>query len=244
MDLDITELRMLPGTAYIWQIDDALHGGDIRSCRRLLSHEEKERADRFHFEKDRRCFTAARAASRTILAQYLNVRPEGIVFAYGPRGKPELARSLNGSGLKFNLSHSRERILLAVTLNSCIGVDIEFIDHRVPTDVLASRFFSPRELTALGALQPEDRQSAFFNCWTRKEAYIKAVGEGLSLALDSFDVAFGPGIPAELLWVQASPEQPSRWSMYEIPVPQGYAAAVVIEGRNHRVEQKTWEWKL
>jgi 4'-phosphopantetheinyl transferase len=96
----------------------------------------------------------------------------------------------------------------------------------------------------LCALSPAERQTAFFRCWTRKEAYIKAVGEGFSLPLDSFDVAFAPGVPASLLRVESSPKEMLRWSMYDITVPQSYAAALVIEGREHRLQQQEWAWKL
>jgi 4'-phosphopantetheinyl transferase len=224
----------------IWRIDLVGQPDEIQRCRRLLSQDEVTRADRFYFEKHRRRFIMARAAMRQVLGRYIHVAPERLVFSYGARGKPELAARAGERAIHFNLSHSDELALLAVAQELVLGVDIEQVNPEFSTDEIAERFFSTSEVQCLQAVPPGERAEAFFSCWTRKEAYIKAIGEGLYVPLDSFEVAFGPGVPAALLQVRVDPREVARWSMYDIEVPRGFRAALVVEGKGHQLRRFSW----
>lgn len=226
--------RLASGDVHLWQIHLISPEDEVRRCRNVLSGDELERADRFVFEKHRSRYTIARAAMRKVLSEYLGIPPQKVAFSYGPQGKPALSPDLEQSGITFNLSHSGDYALLGVAQQLCMGVDIEMINREFGTEEIATRFFSPSENETLRAVPAEGKAQAFFSCWTRKEAYIKAVGGGLSIPLDSFDVAFGPGVSAALLRVQVPAHE--HWKLYDIPAPEGYAAALVIEGEGHRIQ--------
>jgi 4'-phosphopantetheinyl transferase len=219
----------------IWRIHLAGHNGGVQHCRLLLSPDEIQRADRFYLETHRRRFTASRSAMRQILGCYGGLAPEKLTFSYGPRGKPELSGKLEQSGIRFNLSHSNDVALLAVAQGLTLGVDIEFINSEFAVEEVAERFFSPSEVRRLQAVPPCEKPDAFFACWTRKEAYIKALGGGLSVPLDSFEVAFGSGIPTALLQVSDDPGELMRWSLYDIDAVEGYRAALAVEGKGHQL---------
>jgi 4'-phosphopantetheinyl transferase len=160
---------------------------------------------------------------------------------HGENGKPELSGALKQFGINFNLSHSSEIALLAVAQGLKVGIDIELINPEFATQDIAERFFSVIEAGTLRALPRGERTQACFSCWTRKDAYIKALGEGLSVPLDSFEVAFTPCVPAALLHVTVDPREVSHWSMYDVEVAEGYKAALVVEGQGHRLRQLYWE---
>ena len=181
---------------------------------------------------------------REILGWYTDAAPQKLVFSYGTKGKPELSGQPEECGIRFNLSHSDEVALLAVARSLTLGIDIELVNPEVATEEIAERFFSASEVDILRALPPAERAEAFFSCWTRKEAYIKALGEGLSVPLDSFEVAFGPGMAAALLDVRVDPGELKRWSMYDIEVAQGYKAALVVEGKGHELCHLPWKSEI
>lgn len=205
-----------------------------------LSAEEKARANRFYFERDKNHFIVARGVLRTILGRYLDVAPAEIAFAYGEHGKPELASSFASSTLQFNLSHAQGVALYAFGFGRALGIDVEkirFLDDAVP---IAARFFSAWESSVFRAVPDEKKPEAFFNCWTRKEAYIKAIGEGLSCPLDAFDVSLAPGETARLLQIRGSEEAAARWTLYTLTPATGYVGAVVIEGSHCQLS--CWQW--
>ena len=206
----------------------------------FLSVDERNRAERFHFQKDRYHYVVAHALLRIILGRYLGLDPEQLRFCYGPYGKPTLAAATGGNEFHFNMSHSHEIVLYAVTRGREIGIDVERINLTSVREQVAERFFSPQEVAALRLLPIDLQPEAFFNCWTRKEAYVKAKGDGLSLALDQFDVSLMPGEPAALLSTKDNPIEASRWSLQELSPGFNYVAALAVEGHDWRL--KCWQW--
>ena len=232
---------LAPGEIHIWHIDLAQPEAAVAALRVFLPREELERAARFHFAVHRDRFVVAHAALRSILGSYLNAAPESLKFIAGSHGKPDLEPQSNPLGLTFNLSHSGDRGMVGVALQDQLGVDIEQIRADFAGCEIAERFFSPREVVALRAVPSDLQVDAFFECWTRKEAFIKACGQGLSFGLDNFDVAFGPGEVPALLHVKPDPREASRWKLYNIaPAPEGYKAALVVEGADHVLQQREW----
>jgi 4'-phosphopantetheinyl transferase len=205
-----------------------------------LTLDERARAARFHFQRDRARFIVARGVLRVVLGRYLEIAPNRLRFCYSPYGKPALAEEFGGDELRFNLSHSDGLALYALTRGRELGIDLERIRSDLADEQIAERFFSPREVATLRTLPPDLRVEAFFNCWTRKEAYIKAIGEGLSHPLDQFDVSLIPGGPALLLCTRPDPQEASRWSLQELPLGAGYVAALAVEGHGWR--SKCWDW--
>jgi 4'-phosphopantetheinyl transferase len=195
-----------------------------------LSEDERARAMRFHFEEHRRDFIVARAFLRTILAGYLGIDRSQVKLMYSSYGKPSIVATRTSPPLFFNLTHSHRLALLAVTREAEIGIDVEYV--RGVDDGIPERYFSPSEVAALRALPDHLQQEAFFNCWTRKEAYIKARGHGLSLALDKFDVSLVPGAPAAILDIRDEMEEPSAWKIEHLAPAEGYIGAVAIRAQN------------
>jgi 4'-phosphopantetheinyl transferase len=201
---------------------------------RLLSDAERQRASRFAFDRDRRRFTVARARLRELLAARLGVQPQNVAFRYGVHGKPALAHGFADSKLCFNVSHSEDIAVYAFALDREVGIDVEAVRPLVDADAVAARFFSRQENEAYSALDPHDRPLGFFYCWTRKEAFIKAIGDGLSYPLDCFDVSLAPGQPAKILRVGDRFGADCGWTMEAFSPAPGFVAAVATESTRHR----------
>jgi len=195
----------------------------------LLSEAERQRASRFVFDRDRSRFIFARAWLRLLLAKQLGVEPESVEFEYGPYGKPALAGRFADTALYFNVSHCEDVAVYAFSRGREIGIDVEAVRELCDADELAARFFSRCENAAYLALDPRDRPLGFFNCWTRKEAFIKAVGDGLYFPLDSFDVSLTPGEPSKILRVEDRPGDECGWCIESFSPAPGFVAAVVTE---------------
>ena len=228
---------------HIWRIRANIATPQIESLLRVLSQDEREKVERFYFQKDKQQSIVARGALRHILSRYLNMRPDDLQFSYGPQGKPKLEQSIQ-EYLDFNLSHSQGLILIAVSAGKQVGIDIEHIRPGSDWEQIAERFFSPYEIATLRALPTNLRTEAFFHCWTRKEAYIKAKGGGLSIKLDEFDVSMTPGEPAKLLRSVEDPEALLRWTLKEIFSAPGYAGAIAVEGQDCIMRHWDWHYSL
>jgi len=222
----------------IWRVPLDLQSAAVKSLASTLSVDESQRAARFHFPEDRVRYIIAHGSLRIILSRYLNCGPNQLSFSVNEFGKP----ALDSHNLEFNLSHSGDFALIAVSGEQKVGVDVERIRSDMELESMARRFFSPDEVSELMALPPEERDIGFFNCWTRKEAYIKAQGLGLSLPLDSFDVSLTSNEPAILRATRPNPMEAARWTLVSMDVETNYAAAVAVEMQG--VEFRLWIFNL
>lgn len=222
-DLDGIELRLVEtrGTDPACSILDGLLV--------LLSADERARASRFKVEDARRAFIVSRSFLRTILGDALGCPPQTLRFGVGAHGKPFLAGAHAESGIEFNVSHSGQVFLYAVSRGRPVGVDVECKREGLAVKELARRYFAPAEARLLLEEAPADeRLNSFYRCWTRKEAYLKARGTGLTTQLHTFEVTFLPGVPPALLRTEVAGEDPAVWRVFDVPVPPGYVAALVV----------------
>lgn len=214
-------------------VDQAI--AQVPQLRQILSADEQARADRFHFERDRHRFTISRGRLRQILSRYLNTSAEQIQFCYGIHGKPSLAGSLANTGLQFNLAHSGEVVLCGVTRDRQIGVDVEQIRPLPKVHQLAERCLSPQEQNSLtNSNSPEE---TFLTYWTCKEAYLKAIGSGLSQPMDQIEFALIPRV--QLQKVLGSSETANLWSLQLLDLSASYKAALAVEGQDYQL--MCWE---
>ena len=225
-------LALSDNEVHVWRVSLDLTASQIQSLQHTLAAGEMSWAERFYFHKDRRRFIVTRALLRAILSRYLDVEPGQLRFCYSPSGKPALVAMPDRKTLSFNLSHSHELALVGVAFNREIGIDLELIRTDFPCEQIARQLFSPQENAVLHALPIKMKHEAFFNCWTRKEAYVKARGEGLALPLQQFDVSLSS--------IRGDPQEAYRWSLRELIPAPGYVAALVVEGHNWRLA--CWQW--
>jgi 4'-phosphopantetheinyl transferase len=222
----IGEVRLARDQAAIWwlRLDTSAPVPD--SFHELLTDDERRRAERLMFPADRCRFVRTRAALRQLLALLLRTTPDRVQFQYSPHGKPSLVGE--EPELCFNVSHSGEVAVLAFRLGAEVGVDIERVRDLDNPIALAARSFSPMERAELCAVAEERRLIAFFNGWTRKEAYVKATGSGMTAPLDRFDVSLGE--PASLLRIDGSVDRAAAWRLFSFSPVEGYVAAAAWRG--------------
>ena len=208
---------------HIWTLPTEASNDVIERFERVLSAEEAHRAERFHFKHLRESFVVARGALRSLLGLYLNILPADVRFVYGLKGKPALASTTH---IEFNLTHSGRLAVIALTLDRPIGVDVEHIRPLSDIQEIADRFFCPEEASEVMSLPHAERERAFFRCWTRKEAYIKAIGDGLSTPLDSFRVTVKPNTPARIIHVANDSVAAKAWMLQDLQLAPDYTGAL------------------
>jgi 4'-phosphopantetheinyl transferase len=228
------------GEVHVWRASLNQPQAVLRGLSRLLSEDESERAGKFYFPRDRDHFVVARGALREILGRYTGVAPGLLRFTYNRYGKPSLRGGEHEDALRFNVTHSNGVALYALARAREVGVDIEYVREDFAGIEVSERFFSAREVSALRALPRGAFTKAFFDCWTRKEAYIKARGEGLSHPLERFAVSLAPGEPAALLCTDEDPPEAARWSLVELFPGEGFCSALAVEGG--RPTLRCWSW--
>ena len=227
--------HLSPDEIHVWQTPLVVPEPIHQQLTQNLSAKDQTRAASFYFDKDRTRWIVGRAVLRILLARYLNTDPHSLNFDTNPYGKPFLTYPSLPIPLQFNLSHSGDLALYAFTYTRHIGIDIEYKRPGIEYDALARVSFSPNERATLRSLPDLLKHDAFYNCWSRKEAYIKARGKGIYLPLDQFDVSLIPGEPAALLASREDPEAPTHWTLHDFPPIPDYSSALAVEGR---------DWKL
>jgi 4'-phosphopantetheinyl transferase len=222
---DLQKSELPKDVVHVWAQPLEVPTPVVEFCYEMLSSEERQRAARYRVGRPRTDFILTRGTLRSLIASYLGMTPQGLAFRYSEHGKP----LLNGPfDLRFNVSHTDGLALMALAKGREIGVDVEKITTQPDARKLAERFFSVRERESLKTLSGEDLHAAFFRCWTRKEAYVKAIGEGLSLPLHQFDVSVAADESQALLATRPDPSEASRWTLRDLPAGPGYAAALAV----------------
>lgn len=234
--------RARPGHLDIWCIDLDLPAEAVACCERILDPEERARAGRFLRPRDRRRYSVSHAALRHLLSRYTGLGARDLRFEAGPQGKPDLSPE-TGACLAFNLSRSGEMALVGITAATRLGVDIEQLRVVDDSAAIARSFFSPSERCGLGSVPPDRADVAFLTCWTRKEAFVKALGTGLSFPLDRFDVSLGRE-DARILGVDGDAQAGRRWDLIHLEPAEGYIGAAAVEGRatTHLIHRLDLDW--
>jgi 4'-phosphopantetheinyl transferase len=225
---------------HLWMVEvDAQDTNDARHVE-ILAPAERARASRFRSEVDRACFMRRRAALRMILAGYLGVAPRDVAFTVNEFGKPSVVTPRVSAGLSFNASHSGTCAVIAVARSGRIGIDVERLHPLVEAESIAARFFAANEAAALAALHPRDRVEGFFNAWTRKEAVVKALGGGLSIPLDSFEVSLRPGEPPAILRWDIPGTAGNGWRLHHLEPAKGYVGALAVDSLASVCQLQRW----
>ena len=221
-------LAPAPGTIACWHVDLEQPDDRVAALTEILADDERERAIRFAFARDRRRFVVTRACLRVLLGAAAGCRAASIRFAYGESGKPSLAGGPAVSPLHFSVSHSRDLAVIALSRHAALGVDVEALRPLPDAANIACRYFTAAEADTIATAPDAERLLTFFLCWTRKEAFAKALGDGLTLALDRYRVSCRPGEPARVLEIDGSAADAAQWSVYDLTPAPGFIGAAAM----------------
>jgi 4'-phosphopantetheinyl transferase len=234
------DLALSTDEIHVWRASLDLPASRVDGLQQTLAPDELSKAERFRFQKDRQRFIVTRALLRAILSRYLDTEPGELRFSISEYGKPALIPPSAQDTINFNVSHSHRLALYAITHNDPVGIDLEYIRPLSEVDQIAKRSFSAQENAVFSAFTQTQKLEAFFKYWTRKEAYLKAIGEGLSLPMDQFDVSLDPGESVNLSSVRGDSQEVSRWFLRELIPATGYVAALAMEGNIWKLA--CWSW--
>ena len=237
--IPLEKLALRSDEVHVWRASLKKSALQLDCLYQTLSTDEQKKAKRFRFRKDRDHYVAARGLLRAILGRYLGIDPWQLRFCYGPHGKPAMISENAAETLNFNVSHSHEFALYAITQGRELGVDIEHLQTHLPDEHLGELFFSPREIKALHALPTHLKPRAFLSCWTRKEAYLKGKGQGLMHRLNQIEVMVDPE-DGVVLTNSGSTRHLSRWSIKELTPGADYVAALAVDGPDWQL--RCWQW--
>ena len=224
-----TDLNLANNEVHIWRANLDLAAEKVNQLATIISPDEQQRAERFHFQQHRNRFIVGRGMLRQILGNYLNIEPNKLEFAYSDRGKPYLPQN----NLQFNLSHSQTLAVYGFVREKKIGIDLEYIRSMTDAEKIADRFFSAKEYSAISKLSKEAKQEAFFQYWTAKEAYLKATGEGLGGGLGEIEFELTPGV--KLVGIRGDRAAAAGWFVRNFIPEQEYTATVAVEGKNWNI---------
>jgi 4'-phosphopantetheinyl transferase len=224
----LDRLNLQNNDVHIWRTNLNLETELVKKSIKILSLDERKRAERYKFEKHRNYFIVARSTLRKILSNYLNLEPDRIKFDYSDRGKPSLSDCHQQENLQFNLSHSQELALYAFTKNKKIGIDLEYCRPMPDAESIAKRFFSTNEYKWISSFSSNTQQEAFFRCWTAKEAYLKATGEGIAGSLEKIEIDL---TGKNLFKLKESDREISNWLLYTFIPEVNYLATVAVESQ-------------
>lgn len=231
-------------TVHVWHARVSALRAFLPTLAQSLAVDEKKRVEAFFRQEDRERYTAAHGILRHVLGRYLRVAPECLTFGKTEQGKPQLAGDFGDLKINFNLTHSGDVTALAFAREIPVGIDVEELNAALDPLELAGSQFSERELTGLRGLPPEKLHAAFFQCWARKEAYLKARGDGLFFGLNRFAVSVGPDRPPALLWVEDEVAAPQTWRLHDLDLGVGYATALAMPDARAAVTVRLWDGSL